>query len=284
MSDERLVEQTLDDDFAFEDEHEENGHEEDGRAQAPGAAHGGSDEADSVAGGEAEQLPGEPGSAEREDETSQPLVIERGRQAQVRSRETAQEKIRRLVNDTNQLRQKLEALERGDGAAQQQRLAEQQRQQAEQEVAAERQALESMDPVAISRFYAQRTERMVQRETQLTRYQVFDQNDQENFNRMLAANPRIRAYYERNKPEFERLRGIAPGATRRQVLQQIIGEYTLDNFERQRTRQDTRAANGAARLTTTPPNTGRSNVASERGTATGQRARRGWEHMRDVRI
>lgn len=235
---------------------------------------------------DADEDAGEPAGEQRtENEAPQPGVELGGGQAQVRGRRSASDRYQQLANANRQLRERIAAIEQQSTVGNQQQLAEQQRRQAELERQQEEQVLQSMDPAAIGRFYAQRTQAQVQREMQITRYQMFDANDQANFSRELAANPRLNNFYERNRDRFDELRRLVPGAARLDILDKVFGEVARRQMLGAGTRQQNRATVANGRLETRAPAQSRSNVPGERGTSGRVSGRRDdFSHMRDVLI
>lgn len=279
MSEERAVDNSdaLDDGFdpGTEDEHEIERQEPSGAEGSSGA------DRDSASGDDTGAPSGIDDAPRDGDEVSLEDVEQRGRQAQVRRGPRASDRFQTLANRNRDLERQLAELQRQQGDFARQQQEAQQRQQAELERQQEEQFLLTASPQDMARYYADKSRREMQREMQVTRYQIYDSNDQAEFEREMVATPRLRTVYERNRERFDELRRQAPGVRRIDLLDKLVGEMARQNMGAARTRQERRAADALNGRQTRPAAT-RGNVAGER-TRSGAR-RNDFSHMRDVLI
>lgn len=267
----------LDDGFdpATEDDHEIE-------RQEPSGAEGSS-------GGDRDPAPGDDADAPASlDDASRdtlqeeiPLDERRGRQAQVRRGQSGSERFQTLANRNRELERQLADLQRQQGDFARQQQEAQQRQQQEIDRQQEEQFLLTASPQDMARYFADKSRREMQREMQVTRYQIYDSNDQAEFEREMVATPRLRAVWERNRERFDELRRQAPGVRRIDLLDKLVGEIARANMGAARTRQERRAGEALNGRQTRP--------AATRGNVAGERARSGsrrddFSHMRDVLI
>ena len=224
-------------------------------------------------GDDAGEPPGEHDAPSEPDEVAQPRPLQRGRQAPL-GRPRASDRFQELANRNRDLQERLDRIER----ASQQPSAEQQRAQAEQLRQQEEQFFLTATPQDDYRYIQQKTQQQADRQIQETRYQLWDTNDKQSFDRTLDERAELRRFGD----QVETLRRQYPTVSRLDLLKHAIGDAMFSNIKPARVRQQNRADQAAARHTTRSPAASRGNVGGERQRAGGRR--NDFSHMRDVLI
>jgi hypothetical protein len=139
----------------------------------------------------------------------------------------------------------------------------------------EREALDQMTPAEAAIYTRNQLTAEFDRKLQNTQLQLWSSSDQQDYDRLLEANPT----YRRFDAKVQEMHRQAPTVARRVLLATAIGLRALEGGGAARTR----AANGATaqgQRQAARPAGGRSDVAPERGRG----GRGGFEHLRDVQI
>ncbi len=214
---------------------------------------------------EDEAADGEAGDGEAgDDEGSDAAEAGEGQERQARCVETPRGRARgRAYGEQIRELQSQRAADKAEFDRQLAALMAERRQPSQAEMAAqaeaERMRLEMMSPVEIAAYYHQKTLTEVTQQTQQMARSLWDQNDQREYERMLAQTPAYRRY----GPQVEDLRRQAPGVPRRVLLATAIGLRALEQGGAARTRAAAAAERGADR-NAVRPSSGRGDVSPER--------------------
>jgi hypothetical protein len=193
---------------------------------------------------------------------------------EVRRQSPTSRRFERLSNENRDLKNRVADFEKQLAS-----LVQQQRQSSPAEIAAqeraEAEAVSMMAPAEVARYYSQRSEQRIQTELNQTRQMLWDQNDQGQYDTLVAQNPAYRRYADR----VEELRRQAPGVSRRILLATAIGMRALDGEPGARTRAANRNAEQSRQQMARPSN-GRGDVAAPTTRTAGNR----WDRLRNVQI